>query len=157
VRLAGVYAMARLADDWEDQRQTCIDVLCAYLRMPTPVVEFNAGMVDDPADLRVRECIWSVIRDRVGDGAQPSWRRCNFDFSDASIHHLTLIRVVFNGFVTFENARLLGEVRLDDVLFRVGASFDRCRIEGKVRLSDVRTSEFGSLTFRYISVVKDQS
>lgn len=29
-----VYALARLADDWEEQRQVCIDVLCAYLRMP---------------------------------------------------------------------------------------------------------------------------
>ncbi|MBQ0979199.1 pentapeptide repeat-containing protein [Micromonospora sp. M61] len=34
VRLAGVYAMAGLADDWQEGRQTCIDVLCAYLRMP---------------------------------------------------------------------------------------------------------------------------
>jgi hypothetical protein len=34
VRLAGVYAMAKLADDWAEERQTCIDVLCAYLRMP---------------------------------------------------------------------------------------------------------------------------
>ena len=34
VRLAGVYAMARLADDWVEQRQVCLDVLCAYLRMP---------------------------------------------------------------------------------------------------------------------------
>jgi hypothetical protein len=30
VRLAGVYAMAGLADDWEENRQTCADVLCAY-------------------------------------------------------------------------------------------------------------------------------
>jgi hypothetical protein len=37
VRLAGVYAMAGLADDWPAQRQTCIDVLCAYLRMPYPL------------------------------------------------------------------------------------------------------------------------
>jgi hypothetical protein len=30
VRLAGVYAMAAgLADDWEENRQTCVDVLCA--------------------------------------------------------------------------------------------------------------------------------
>jgi hypothetical protein len=35
VRLAGVYAMSRLADDWSQQRQQCIDVLCAYLRMPS--------------------------------------------------------------------------------------------------------------------------
>jgi hypothetical protein len=34
VRLAGVHAMAGLADDWQANRQTCIDVLCAYLRMP---------------------------------------------------------------------------------------------------------------------------
>src|SRR5215471_3908391 len=34
VQLAGVYAMAGLADDWQENRQTCVDVLCAYLRMP---------------------------------------------------------------------------------------------------------------------------
>ena len=34
VRLAGVYAMAALADDWPKNRQTCVDVLCAYLRLP---------------------------------------------------------------------------------------------------------------------------
>src|SRR5262249_22498413 len=34
VRLAGVHAMAGLADDWQANRQTCVDVLCAYLRMP---------------------------------------------------------------------------------------------------------------------------
>ena len=32
VRLAGVYAMAGLADDWPENRQTCVDVLCGYLR-----------------------------------------------------------------------------------------------------------------------------
>ncbi len=40
IRLAGVYALAQLADEWgrtePDQRQVCIDVLCAYLRMPWP-------------------------------------------------------------------------------------------------------------------------
>ena len=34
VRLAGVYAMAGLADDWPENRQTCVDVLCGYLRLP---------------------------------------------------------------------------------------------------------------------------
>ena len=33
VRLAEVYATAGLADDWEANRQTCVDVLCACLRM----------------------------------------------------------------------------------------------------------------------------
>ena len=26
--------MAGLADDWKQNRQTCVDVLCAYLRLP---------------------------------------------------------------------------------------------------------------------------
>lgn len=30
LRLAGVYAMAALADDWAPQRQQCINVLCAF-------------------------------------------------------------------------------------------------------------------------------
>lgn len=34
VRLAGVYAMATLADDWVEGRQMCVDVLCAYIRKP---------------------------------------------------------------------------------------------------------------------------
>ncbi|MFH9821118.1 hypothetical protein [Streptomyces sp. NPDC017230] len=38
VRLGGVHALAGLADDAPDDslRQTCIDVLCAYLRLPFP-------------------------------------------------------------------------------------------------------------------------
>lgn len=34
VRLAGMYALRRLAQSTPDQRQTIVDVLCAYLRMP---------------------------------------------------------------------------------------------------------------------------
>ena len=34
IRLAGMYAMAGLADDWEKNRQTIVNVICAYLRMP---------------------------------------------------------------------------------------------------------------------------
>ncbi|MFC7550718.1 pentapeptide repeat-containing protein [Plantactinospora sp. GCM10030261] len=40
VRLAGLYALARLGQDNPKLRQTVVDVLCAYLRMPyTPPVE----------------------------------------------------------------------------------------------------------------------
>ena len=36
VRLAGMYAMAGLADDWSENRQTCVDVLCAYCACRSP-------------------------------------------------------------------------------------------------------------------------
>src|SRR5580698_3959034 len=32
VRLAGVHALAGLADYWKENRHTCVDMLCAYLR-----------------------------------------------------------------------------------------------------------------------------
>jgi hypothetical protein len=32
IQLAGVRAMAELADDWPEHRQTCVDALCASLR-----------------------------------------------------------------------------------------------------------------------------
>jgi len=63
VRLAAVYAMAGLADDWQDHRQMCVDVLCAYLRMP-----YEPGPGDDaPAEKRLafqasREVRHTVIR-----------------------------------------------------------------------------------------------
>ena len=47
LRLAGVHAMARLADDWDEQRQTCIDVLCAYLRLPLSFVESSSESPDN--------------------------------------------------------------------------------------------------------------
>ena len=34
VRLGGLYALARLAEDNQQQRQTIVNVICAYLRMP---------------------------------------------------------------------------------------------------------------------------
>ena len=38
--------MAVLADDWEENRQTCVDVLCAYLRMPyAPDPVLQSGFV----------------------------------------------------------------------------------------------------------------
>ncbi|MFF3877120.1 hypothetical protein [Streptomyces sp. NPDC001978] len=65
VRLAGVYALARLADDWEEQRQVCIDVLCAYLRMPyepdPTAPEHKSG------EREVRQTIIRVIHDHLQD------------------------------------------------------------------------------------------
>ncbi|MFJ9381610.1 hypothetical protein [Streptomyces sp. NPDC101455] len=63
VRLAGVYALARLADDWEEQRQVCIDVLCAYLRMPyDPNPD---GPAHRAGEKEVRLTIISVIHDHL--------------------------------------------------------------------------------------------
>src|SRR5690349_24480959 len=52
VRLAGVYAMAGLADDWPENRQTCVDVLGGYLRLPYEPDPGQARPGPDPVAFR---------------------------------------------------------------------------------------------------------
>jgi hypothetical protein len=85
VRLAGVYAMAGLADDWPENRQTCVDVLCGYLRLPyepdpgqdAPVPERLAFR----ANREVRHTVIRVITAHLKKDAAVSWQGLNFDFT----------------------------------------------------------------------------
>ncbi|MFI8164192.1 pentapeptide repeat-containing protein [Streptomyces microflavus] len=83
VRLAGVYAMARLADDWPEQRQVCVDVLCAYLRMPyetdTTAPAFRHG------EREVRLTIIRTIRNHLQDPTTgTTWCGLDLDFTGAT-------------------------------------------------------------------------
>jgi uncharacterized protein YjbI with pentapeptide repeats len=119
VRLAGVYAMAGLADDWEKYRQTCVDVLCAYLRLPhdpdpgdeAPEPERLAFR----ADREVRHTVIRVITAHLTDGAAVSWQGLNFDFTGA----------VFDG-GSFTGTELSGgEVIFNDAKFSSGTVYFR--------------------------------
>jgi uncharacterized protein YjbI with pentapeptide repeats len=125
VRLAGVYAMAGLADDWEENRQTCVDVLCAYLRMP---YEPDPGQ-DAPEPQRlafqaireVRHTVIRVITAHLKKDAAVSWQGLNFDFTG----------VVFDG-GDFNYAQFSGgTVNFDDAQFSSGTvNFDRAKFSG---------------------------
>jgi len=54
VRLAGLHALERLAQNTPDQRQTIVDVICAYLRMPYTPPEEQAPAEDAPAEAHTR-------------------------------------------------------------------------------------------------------
>ncbi|MGW1605934.1 pentapeptide repeat-containing protein [Streptomyces eurythermus] len=111
VRLGGVHALAGLADDApnDNLRQTCIDVLCAYLQLPfTP----------DPGDLpghqeehhrylalrKVRHTILSLIGDhyRRPIGTYGSWQGRDLDLTGVTIDG----PMIFNG-ATFSGGRVL--------------------------------------------------
>jgi len=113
VRLGGVYALAHLADDWETGRQTCIEVLCAQLRMPYP-----ADQPNDPeahatflAFREVRYAIWRIIGDHLRPGAtQRSWEGYNFNFTGALIDGVDLHGAVFSGgVVDFSRTTITGK------------------------------------------------
>jgi len=84
VQLAGVYAMAGLADDWEENRQTCVDVLCAYMRMPYKPDPGDKASESDRLAFRasrvVRSTVIRVITARLGEDPAKSWQDLNFHF-----------------------------------------------------------------------------
>jgi Pentapeptide repeats (9 copies) len=140
VRLAGVYAMAGLADDWPENRQTCVDVLCGYLRMP---YEPDPGQ-DAPEPKRlafqaIREVRHTVIRVitahlQKNKDAATSWQGLNFDFTGAvfdggdfagavfSSGEVSFVGAVFSGgMVDFERAVFSGgTVRFAHAVFTGG-------------------------------------
>jgi hypothetical protein len=120
VRLAGVYAMAGLADDWQENRQTCVDILCAYLRLPYDSDPGDDALPADRAafraDREVRHTIVRLIVDHLLDGVDPekSWQGLNLDFSG----------VAFDG-GSFGDARFSGGiVRFDGASFADGSFRD---------------------------------
>ena len=120
VRLAGVYAMAGLADDWEENRQTCVDVLCGYLRMPyDPDPGEGKFRLVFLADREVRHTVIRVITAHLRDGAGPSWQGRNFDFTGVVFDGGDFRHAKFSGGrADFDSAKFSG----DEVTFG-GAEF----------------------------------
>ncbi|MFC9409641.1 hypothetical protein ACFRAA_33220 [[Kitasatospora] papulosa] len=69
VRLGGVHALAGLADDAPDDnlRQTCIDVLCAYLQLPFPP---RSRQRSRPSGERRSPMAWSPSTERCSPTAK---------------------------------------------------------------------------------------
>lgn len=138
IRLAGVSAMARVADDWPEQRQQCIDLLCGYLRMaPRPDAGF--GEID------ARNAIVGIISAHLRAQSAISWVKHDFDFAGAALFdadfadvtfagaHTSFARATFSGGVTrFARATFSGEVtRFDGATFSGGvARFDGATFSG---------------------------
>ncbi|MEV0974764.1 hypothetical protein [Microtetraspora glauca] len=120
VRLAGIHALAALADDWEGERQMCIDVLCAYVRIPA---EPEPEDEDEPAAVAAWKGITEVratavreIASRLRADASVPWHGYNFDFTGATFNSgPDFTGAVFSG----------GRVSFDDAEFDGGETFFR--------------------------------
>ncbi|MFI6149663.1 pentapeptide repeat-containing protein [Streptomyces sp. NPDC051109] len=118
-RMAGAYAMARLADAWYEERQTCIDVLCGYLRMPF-APEPPAGEQAFDAwrrEREVRKTVLRLIAARLRDDSVASWRGYDLDFTGAVLDEAGFRGARFTGGeIIFVNALFVGHDR-DQVVF----------------------------------------
>src|SRR5260221_680426 len=148
VRLAGVHAMAGLADDWKENRQTCVDVLSAYLRLPYDSDPGeDAGPAERAAYRANREGRHPVIR-LIGPHLRPghvaSWEDLNFDFTGVVFDGGDFGGARFSGgIVRFDTASFVsGEVRFTGAAFTGGSgSFPSAGVSGgQVRLRAAKVS-----------------
>ncbi|MFE9942032.1 pentapeptide repeat-containing protein [Streptomyces hirsutus] len=128
VRLGGVHALTGLADDAPDDslRQTCIDVLCAYLQLP-----FTPDPGNDPAHQeehhrylafrKVRHTILRLIGDhyRRPQETHRSWQGCDLDLNGINIDgDMDFSGATFSGGeVSFSGATFDGPVSFADATF----------------------------------------
>ena len=118
VRLGGVHALAGLADDapTRDLRQTCINVLCAYLRLPyTAETDLPAGDTDARhaylALREVRHTVIRLIRDHLRHAPEHphSWQGHDLDFANVAFDGGDLSGATFTGgTVSFTEAQFSG-------------------------------------------------
>lgn len=106
IRLAGVYAVSSLADDWYaqkngDERQVCIDLLRAYLRTPQSVLNHSDPLT--AGEREVRRTIVNVIAQRRAIAADDprSWvgSECSLgsaDLAGVSLSRLNLVGMDFS-------------------------------------------------------------
>jgi hypothetical protein len=149
VRLVGVQSMAQLADEWFEQRQTCVDVLCAYLR-----VSRDAESPTPEQYRETRRTVVETLSEHLRPGRPHSWEGCRFDLTGACLDVGDFSRASFaKGQFIFDRVRFLGEVRFDeaqfigaDVSFRNAEFTETCQVsfmtadfrEGQVSFEDAQ-------------------
>lgn len=104
VRLAGVYSLTGLADDWDAGRQKCVEVLISYLRLVEP-----EGRASSAGEDEVVRTILRTFRERLLRGAYSRWRELDFDFTGISFSNADFSGLHFKGSAIFDGATFSGD------------------------------------------------
>lgn len=161
VRLAGLHALERLAQNTPDQRQTIVDVICAYLRMPyTPPEDQPAE--DAPAEahtryeqrhqeLQVRLTAQRILTAHLKPMAVATfWADIDLDLTQAHLRtfdlthcHVRTARFEEADFaeeVSFSGAQFTGDALFNGAQFAEDAWFDSAQFTGVVWFDGARVA-----------------
>jgi hypothetical protein len=138
VRLAGLYSLERLAGGYAPHRQTIVNVLCAYLRMPYEHTGVNTE------ELQVRKTAQRILLLHLRPGAaeKPNgdfWPDVDLDFSGATLVGLTLTHCSIRSIACY-GAKFLELASFRGTEFRTKADFNKAHFADRV---DFRGTVFG--------------
>jgi hypothetical protein len=172
VRLGGLYALERLAQDNEDQRQTIVNVLCAYLCMPYQPPE-TEPLPDEASpdqrlehreraqERRVRLTAQLILAAHLApDDGNRFWRGTDLDLSGALLTDFNLRKcqvraarfdgAIFTGKAWFDGATFIADVRFDGAIFTGDAWFGGATFTGNAWFGGATftgDASFGEATF----------
>ncbi|WP_155373748.1 pentapeptide repeat-containing protein [Catellatospora vulcania] len=154
VRLGAMYALERVAQDNAPHRQTVLDVMCAYLRMPVRPAYASAEDADavgqNQEELEVRKAAQRIIRAHVQprneDKFWPQMRieltgayLVDFNLAGADVDLFEANHATFSGETGFHGARfglfLAQGARFTEDRGRFGADFRGAHFDGDVYLA----------------------
>jgi uncharacterized protein YjbI with pentapeptide repeats len=131
VRLGAMYSLTSLAQGDRERRQTVVDVLCAYLRMPVPAPE-QGGDKPEPVsgsaeEAQVRATAQRILFDHLRPSAgERFWRDIDLNLTGAALVDADLQRIEVRS-ANFAGAVFRGGTRLKGARFAAQARFDRAR------------------------------
>jgi uncharacterized protein YjbI with pentapeptide repeats len=140
VRLAGLYALERLANSTPAQRQTIVDVLCAYLRMRPRETD------DLTQEQQVRGAALTVLATHLRrEGARTFWADVDVDLSGAvlakldltgcEVRNLDLSESRVEGSAKFNGVLVTGVAQFTAAEFAGHAAFERYRCVGRTNFA----------------------
>ncbi|MGM1064364.1 pentapeptide repeat-containing protein [Saccharothrix sp. Mg75] len=152
VRLAGLYALERLAQGNPAHRQTIVHLVCAYLRMPfTPPPEARVRTRVGPRDahryqeLEVRQTAAGLLAAHLRpDRPEAFWGGIELDLSHATLVKLALTHARVRS-ASFSGSTFVGPATFRGTEFTDGADFRETCFRG---LADFRRVGFGESVFR---------
>jgi uncharacterized protein YjbI with pentapeptide repeats len=165
VRMSGLYWLERLAQDEPERRQTAMNVICGYLRMPFTPTSTRPTPGEDQAardrherwleEREVRTLAQRILEGHLyphrhsgdhyhhfQDTVPTFWDNIHLDLSSANLIDFTLAHCRFDK-ALFIDTEFNGIADFSDIRIR-GASFDGARFKGD---ADFSSSKLGSCTF----------
>ncbi len=154
VRLAGLYALERLGQSSPSHRQTVVDLICAYLRMPYSR-EGTETKRDPKEELHVRVAAQKILGRHLkrfdplaGEENYWPWMAVDLsgavlidlDFRGTGLTEATFTGATFGGFTSFRGAQISGGADFERATFEDDVTFAKAKFSGRAM--------FGFATFR---------
>ncbi|MGH3758007.1 pentapeptide repeat-containing protein [Actinophytocola sp.] len=151
VRLAGLFALERLAQENPAHRQTIVDLVCAYLRMPArpptappstpPRLRGRGGGSGEEGEVRAAamELLAKHLRPGPGDPSPTFWPDIDVNLSGATLARLVLTHCVVRT-ARFAGTTFVGPATFRGTTVERAADFRDARFLG---LADFRRASLG--------------